>query len=405
MATSSQKLISEARELLPAAVALRRRIHSNPELGLDLPQTSAAVLEALGDLDLEIERSEKTSGLVATLHGARPGPTILLRADMDALPLSEDSELDFASTIEGRMHACGHDAHTAMLASAARLLDRHRAALAGSVKLLFQPGEEGHFGAKFMLDEGVLDRSGAPDAIFALHISPQLPVGIVATRPGPVFAAADVWSVQLKGRGGHASMPHDTLDPVPVACEIVQALQTLVTRRIDAFDPVVLTVTKIEAGTTTNVIPETANLLGTLRSTSENSRSIAQEGIRRIATGVAEAHQLEASVHVIPGYPVTVNDAGFAGFVQQVTTDLLGDGSFLEMPAPIMGAEDFSFLLQRWPGAMAFLGVRPEDSVQPAPCHSNRMVMNEEGMTPGIALYAAVALRYLGGESAPTAGA
>lgn len=190
-------------------------------------------------------------------------------------------------------------------------------------------------------------------------------------------------------------MPHDTLDPVPVACEIVQALQTLVTRRIDAFDPVVLTVTKIEAGTTNNVIPESARLLGTLRSTSEQSRQRARDGIRRIIDRVSAAHEIEATIHIVDGYPVTVNEAAFTEFTREVTTGLLGEDAFLEMRSPVMGAEDFSYLLQRWPGAMVFLGVRPEGVSQPAPCHSNRMLLDEEGMAAGIALHAAMALRYL----------
>ncbi len=399
MSVESDLLLAEARAGLPEAVALRRRIHQHPELGLHLPETRKAVEEAIAGLDLEVIASQKTSGLVARLRGDRPGATILLRGDMDALPMPESNELPFASQQEGRMHACGHDAHTAMLAGAARMLAARRAALAGDVLFLFQPGEEGHFGARVMLEEGLLDGDAAPDAAFAIHIEPRLPVGRVASRPGPLMAAADVWSIEVVGRGGHASMPHDTLDPVPVACEIVQALQTFVTRRIDAFDPVVITVTRIEAGTTNNVIPESAHLLGTLRSTSEAARAHAQAGIRRIASQVAAAHELEARVHVVEGYPVTVNDAGFSAFTREVTGELLGEGAFIDMSAPVMGAEDFSYLLQRWPGAMVFLGVRPEGVERPAPCHSNRMLLNEEGMAAGMALHCAVALRYL--ERAP----
>ncbi|MCZ6784275.1 MAG: M20 family metallopeptidase [Proteobacteria bacterium] len=389
------KLLLEARELLPDAIALRRRIHAHPELGLELPQTRSAVLDSIADLELDVVESRETSGLLATLDSGRPGPHLLLRADMDALPMPEDTGLDFASTEPGRMHACGHDAHTAMLATAARLLHRRRDQLAGRVTFFFQPGEEGHFGAKRVLDEGLLEGERSPDAVFAIHIDPRLPVGRVASRPGPLLAAADVWSAELTGRGGHASMPHDTLDPVPVACEIVQALQTLVTRRIDAFDPVVLTVTKIEAGTTNNVIPESARLLGTLRSTSEQSRQRARDGIRRIIDRVSAAHEIEATIHIVDGYPVTVNEAAFTEFTREVTTGLLGEDAFLEMRSPVMGAEDFSYLLQRWPGAMVFLGVRPEGVSQPAPCHSNRMLLDEEGMAAGIALHAAMALRYL----------
>ena len=388
------KLLAEAGDLLPAAVRLRRRIHENPELGLDLPETRAAVLEALDGLDVEIVRSEKTSGLMVTLRGGQPGPTILLRGDMDALPMPEDTGLEFASRHEGRMHACGHDAHTSMLAHAVHVLDRHRAELRGDVVFMFQPGEEGHHGAKVMIDEGLLDIAGL-DAAFAIHIAPQLPVGMVAGRGGAILAAADAFEVQVRGRGGHASMPHDTADPVPVACEIVQALQTFVTRRIDVFDPVVLTVARISAGTAGNVIPESAELLGTLRSTSERSRQRAQEGIERISKHVAAAHELEAEVTLTEGYPVTVNDDAFAGFSAEVTRDLLGDSAWVQLPNPAMGAEDFSYVLHRVPGAMVLLGVRPEGSERPAPPHSNRMQLNEDGMRVGIALYAGIALQHL----------
>jgi amidohydrolase len=396
MTRSGDELMAEAGELLPDAVTLRRRIHANPELGLDLPETAAAVLDSLEGIDLEIARSEKSSGFLATLRGTRPGPAILLRADMDALPMPEDADLDFKSRIEGRMHACGHDAHTAMLAQAVRLLDRHRNELAGSVVFMFQAGEEGYFGAKVMMDEGLLERVPDLAAAFAIHINPQFPPGVVASRPGSIMAAADIFQVQLKGKGGHASMPHHAVDPIPVACEIVQALQTLVTRRIDVFDPVVLTVTLISAGSTTNVIPESARILGTLRSTSEDARERAQEGIRRVATQVAAAHEVEADVVVVNGYPVTVNDAEFSGFARDVATDLLGEEAYLDMPAPLMGAEDFSVVLQKTPGAMVLLGVRPKGEGATAPVHSNRMMLNEDGMQAGIALHAAIALRYLG---------
>ncbi len=385
-----------AQRLTPEAVALRREIHAHPELGLELPETKRRVLRSLEGLPLEIRESRTTSSVVATLECGAPGPTLLLRADMDALPMPEDTGLDFCSSVPGRMHACGHDAHTAMLAAGARMLCELRESLRGRIHLFFQSGEEGHFGARYVLEEGLLDGGAQPDAVFAIHIDPRLRCGQVATRPGPILASADVWSVELKGRGGHASMPHDTLDPVPVACEIVSALQTFVTRRIDAFDPVVLTTTKIEAGTTNNVIPETASLLGTLRSTSPRSRALSHDALRRIPVQIAAAHELEARVSIDAGYPVTVNDAAFASFTRSVADELVGSDQVLEMPAPVMGAEDFSYLLERWPGAMVFLGVRPDQvSGAPAPCHSNRMVLNERGMETGIALHGAIAARYL----------
>ncbi len=388
-------LLDEAASVMPQVIELRRKIHANPELGNQLPETTAAVLDALGDLDLDIRYSKDTTSLVATLHGAGNGPRMMLRGDMDALPMPENNDLPFASVNEGRMHACGHDAHTAMLMGAARLLHRNRDKLNGSVDFFFQTGEEGYFGARVVLDEGLFESPNSPDAVFALHITPLLQGGRVTGRAGPLLAAADTWEMTIKGKGGHASMPHDCLDPIPVACEIVQAFQSFVTSRINAFDPVVLTTTKIQAGTTSNVIPELAEVMGTLRSTSEKSRSRAHAGMERLATQIAIAHEMEAEFTIGKGYPVTVNEPGFVEFARGVTLETLGEGSFVPMKTPMMGAEDFSYFLQRWPGAMFFLGVKPEDASLAAPCHSNRMILNEDSMASGVALHAAIAISWL----------
>jgi hippurate hydrolase len=387
--------LAEAHDQMSGAIDLRRKLHANPELGLQLPETTEAVLAALADLDLEIRRSQETTGFVATLQGAGNGPRIMLRGDMDALPMPENNDLEFASRHDGRMHACGHDAHTAMLMGAARLLHQHKDEIKGSIDFFFQTGEEGFAGAKICLDEGLFDSPNAPDAVFAQHITPLLPVGMVTGRAGPLLAAADFWEMTLTGKGGHGSMPHDCIDPIPAACEIVQAMQSFVTRRINAFDPVVLSVTKIAAGTTTNVIPETAELLGTLRSTSEKARNRAHEGIKRLVENIAAAHELTVDYTMNTGYPVTVNDADFTEFARQTVVDLLGEDHYLPMSSPMMGAEDFSYFLQKWPGAMLFLGVKPEDASLAAPCHSNRMMLNEDGMQHGIALHASIALNYL----------
>lgn len=391
------RFLDQARDLLPHAVRLRREIHRHPELGNDLPRTRAAVLRAIEDLELEIELSRSTSGIVATLNGGRPGATIVLRGDMDALPMPEDTGLEFASEVPGCMHACGHDSHTAMLATAARMLAVGRERLAGRVKFMFQPGEEGPGGAQPMLDEGLLDTGGGPDAAFALHIYPNLASGKIASRAGPLLACADVVSVKITGRGGHGAMPYEANDPVPVACELVQAFQTFTTRRFNPFDPVVLTVGRVSAGTTDNVIPEHAELLATLRSFSEEARARAHSGVRRLAQNISAAHEMRAEVAIEPGYSATCNDAGFVTFLERTVTDLLGEGAFVRMPQPFMGAEDFSLVLQRIPGAMAFLGVAPEgvDPTTAAPCHSNRMLLNEQAMIEGIALHAAVAWTFL----------
>jgi hippurate hydrolase len=385
-------LLPEAGALLPDAVDLRRRLHRRPELGLSLPATQEAVLDALDGLPLSsVSTGSGTTSVVGILDGASDGRTILLRGDMDALPMPEDTGLEFASAVDGTMHACGHDAHTAMLVGAARLLSARRADFAGRVVFMFQPGEEGHHGARVMLDEGLLDVDGGVDAAFAIHTTPNLRAGQVATRGGSIMASDDTFVVTVRGRGGHASEPHRALDPIPVACEIVLALQSAVTRRMDTFDPAVVTVARVRAGSTSNVIPETAELFGTMRTVSERARRRVCETVERVASGVAAAHGADVDFRVVSGYPVTVNDPDFASFVGSVAGD-----SFVALPNPVMGAEDFSYVLQRLPGAMAFLGTRPDGVTgEPAPNHSNRMLLNEDAMADGIALHAAVALSFL----------
>ena len=312
---------------------------------------------------------------------------------MDALPFQEDTDLPFKSQFAVRMHACGHDAHTAMLVGAARILASHQSELHGTVRFMFQPGEEGYHGARVMLEEGLLDGAAPPTGAFALHVTHREAAGVITTRPGPTLASGDTIQITVRGKGGHASAPHDCLDPIPVACEIVQAFQTLVTRRVNVFDPAVITIGKIEAGTTRNVIPETAHLLGTVRTVSELTRERVLEGIRRVADGIATAHGAEAAVELIRGYPVTSNDAGFAAFVLDTAREVLGAERVMPMRHPVMGSEDFSYVLQRVPGAMANLGTRP-DGGEVYPNHSNRMLVNESALVSGIALHVAVALRF-----------
>ena len=395
------EVLADAKTVLDETIQLRRRIHRHPETGLVLPHTQAAVLEAVEGLGFDVRTGTRTTSVVARLTGGRPGPTLLLRADMDALPMREDTGLPFASEVAGAMHACGHDAHVAMLVGAARLLARRRADLAGSILFMFQPGEEGYHGARVMLEEGLLDGAPPPAGAFALHVTHRQAAGVIATRPGPTMASGDTIQIVVRGRGGHASAPHDCLDPIPIACEIVQAFQTLVTRRVNVFDPAVLTIAKIEAGTTRNVIPETASLLGTVRTVSEATRERMLDGIRRVAEGVAAAHGAEVAVELVRGYPVTVNDAGFAGFVLETARELLGPEQTHEMRHPVMGSEDFSYVLQRVPGAMANLGTRP-DTGPVFPNHSNRMLINESALANGIAMHVAVALRFFERASRPS---
>jgi hippurate hydrolase len=288
-----------------------------------------------------------------------------------------------------------------MLASAARVLADRRDEIAGRVLFMFQPGEEGFHGARYMIDEGLLDPSGpagTPEAAYALHISSTLPSGELHTRPGPLMAAADVIRVTVNGRGGHASAPHDALDPLPAAAAMVGALQTAITRRVDTHHPAVLTIAHISAGTTSNIIPESAYMEGTLRTLAEPTRALVKDEIRRVCEHIALAHGCTAKVEIEAGYPVTVNDADAAARVEKLAADVLGAERVVTMQSPIMGAEDFSYVLSEVPGALAFLGACPPglDPASAPPNHSNRVVFDEAAMPAGVAVYAALALDALG---------
>ena len=402
----THELLQAADALQPRTVALRQQLHRQPELGLHLPHTRAAVLAALDGLPLDITLHETTSGIAALLTGARPGPTVLLRGDMDALPLQEDTGEPCTSEIDGSMHACGHDGHTAMLVGAARLLADRRSELSGRVLFMFQPGEEnGARGALHMLDEGLLDVpahavDGSPSpvaAAYALHLTPNAPTGVVVSRPGPLMASSDSITITVTGRGGHASDPSRALDPIPVACEIVQALQTMVTRTIDVFDPGLVTIGRINAGTTNNVIPETAVIEGTMRAVGRATRQRLHDGVRRVAEGVAAAHGLDVEVHLTHGYGVTINDGAAAERALTVAAGLVGAAHTVRLPHPTMGAEDFSYVIDRVPGAMLFLGCTPHEQnyLTAATNHSNRVAHDEAALPVGVALHAALALQHL----------
>ena len=389
-------LMPLADKLTPGIVELRRDLHANPEIGLQLPATQRRITNALAGLGLDIHLGEALTSVVADLDTGRPGPTVLLRGDMDALPLTEESGVEFASTIEGRMHACGHDTHVAMLVGAARLLSELRSELTGRVRFMFQPGEEGHHGARLMIEEGLLE---GVDKAFAIHAETNLPAGFVASRAGPMAAASDELHITVSGKGGHASAPHNAVDPIPAAASIVTTLQTAITQDIDAFDPAVVTIARIESGTIGNVIPETAYLEGTIRAISEASRTRVHDSIRRVAEAMAAAYECTAEVDIVLGYPVTINDGEVIDLAQRAIAALAADDHYVEMPAPIMGSEDFSYVLQQVPGAMVGLGMSPaefDDPRQAPSLHSNRARFNEDALPMGIALHAAMAIGFAG---------
>lgn len=394
--TSLATLRDDARTLHPDLVRIRRDLHRVPELGLRLPRTQERVRSEIDGLGLEITTGTGISSVTAVLRGARPGPTVLLRGDMDALPVAEETGLDYAAEAD-RMHACGHDLHTAMLLGAAQLLAPRRDQIAGDIVFMFQPGEEGYDGARHMIDEGLLSASGrTPDAAYALHVmSSGFARGVFTTRAGPMMAASNRLRVTVRGRGGHGSAPFRALDPVPVACEMVTALQSFVTRRFDVFDPVVLTVSMIHGGSQENVIPDEVHFAATVRSFSSRAQSAVKHGAVQVCEGIAAAHGVDVDVEFAELYPVTVNDETESSFVGHALRELHGEECFTPAPTPLSASEDFSRVLDRVPGAMVLLGACPEelDPDKAANNHSPRARFDDGVLGDGVAAYAALAVK------------
>lgn len=389
-------LLAHAEAMADDLAALRHDLHRIPEQGLAVPKTQSRVLAALEGLGLEVRTGSAVGSVVAVLRGGRPGPAVLLRGDMDALPVTEETGETFTSEHEGFMHACGHDLHVAGLVGAARLLADRREDLPGSVVLMFQPGEEGFHGARYMIEEGVLDAAGERVvAAYAIHVaSSAIPLRVVSGRAGTAMAASDQLYVTVRGRGGHGSMPHLAADPVTVAAEIVLALQTVVTRQFDAHDPVIVSVGRIAAGTTDNVIPETAQLDATVRTFSREHHAAVPDRLVRVAENIAAAHGLTAEVTYERGYPVTVNDAAEVARAERVTRAVVGEDAYETATQPVSGAEDFSYVLQEVPGAFVFLGATPAGA-DPATApynHSPQARFDDSALPVAAAVLAGLAL-------------
>ncbi|MFI7095088.1 M20 family metallopeptidase [Streptomyces lydicus] len=391
-------LRDDARALSDDLVRMRRTLHRIPETGLDLPRTQEAVLAELDGLPLEISTGAGLSSVTAVLRGGRPGPAVLLRGDMDALPVAERTGLDFAAD-NGRMHACGHDLHTTMLTGAAKLLSAHRERLAGDVLFMFQPGEEGYDGAGQMLAEGLLDAAGRrPEAAYAIHVlSAGLPGGVFRTRGGTAMAASNVLRVTVRGEGGHGSMPHRAKDPVQAACAMVTALQAWITRTFDVFDPVILTVGTFHAGTQQNVIPDTAVFEATVRSFSDAAQARVKDGTVEVCRGIAAAYGVGVDAEFVEMYPVTVNDRAEADFAADAVREALGEERYTPQAQPLQGSEDFSRVLAEVPGAMLFLGAPPAgaDPERSANNHSPLAEFDDAVLADGAAVYAELAARRL----------
>lgn len=372
---------SEVNEPLAARVVeLRRTIHRRPELGFEERETAALVERELDSLGIERRRVAGT-GIVARIDGPSPGPVVALRADMDALPIGERSGEPFASEIEGKMHACGHDAHTAMLLGTARVLAGASKELAGSVVLLFQPAEEGPGGALPMIEEGALENPHV-DAIAMLHVDSRLEVGTIGVTPGSVNASADEFYVVVRGSGGHGGYPHTSIDAIPAAASMVLALQNVVARETDPLASAVVTIGTIAGGYRNNVIADEVKLSGTLRAHDPGVRDELETRMRRIVAGVAAAYNVHADVRVIRGYPPVRNNAQLA---RQFSEYLRANGRLrVESPAPTMGAEDFAYFAERVPGLLMRLGVGSESAGATHPIHSPQFRLDERALPLGV---------------------
>ncbi|WP_027943393.1 M20 metallopeptidase family protein [Amycolatopsis taiwanensis] len=402
----SAPILSDSSALLPELVALRRSLHTHPEAGFALPRTQRAVLTALAGLDLEVTPGPHDfTSIVAVLRGTRPGPSVVLRADMDALRVTEETGLPFASQERGVMHACGHDLHTSALVGAAKLLNARRSELEGSVVFMFEPGEEAGGGAQRMIEEGLLSAAGERvEAAYGIHVLPGR-AGVFSTRAGAVMAGASSLTVRVIGRSGHGSRPHQAVDPVPAAAQIISALHTFVTRRFPVFDPVVLSVTKMQASEIINAIPDEATLGVTIRALSKESVEILSRELPALADGIASAYGCRAESEFQAVYPVTVNDAKAATHTLNVLGDLFGADRAIALEDPVMASESFSYVLSEVPGAFVFLGTTPEGTEPDAAemNHSPRAVFDDSVLGDQAAALAALALSHVGATSAPQA--
>lgn len=389
-----QPMLAAGKRLESELVEFRRDLHRNPELSMQETETAAKVAEQLRTIGYEVKTGVGGHGVVAELTGDKPGKTIALRADMDALPIEEESGLPFSSQRPGVMHACGHDAHTAMLLGAARLLIEHKSRIEGNIRFLFQSAEEINRGARLMIEAGVLD---GVDEIFGLHNLPTLAAGKVATRYGSLMGSVDRIDISLEGKGGHGAIPDQSIDPVVAASAIVMGLQTAVSREISPFDPVVVTVGSLQAGDTYNVIPHRASMTGTIRTFSPRVQAAMKERVTRIVSQIAEAYRCKADVQYIEMTPVLVNHDDSVAHVERIVDAAIGADKRIEA-APTLAGEDFSLYLQQVPGCFFWLGSGPEEGAERAyGLHHPKFRIEEQCLPLGASLLAAIALTRLAG--------
>ncbi len=348
-------IINRIADIAPDMTTWRRHLHTIPELGFDCPKTAAFIKERLEEFGVdEIHEGIAQTGIVAIINGTGEGPTIGLRADFDALPIEEETGVEYVSTHPGKMHACGHDGHTAMLLGAAKYLIETRN-FSGRVALIFQPAEEDGGGAQVMCQEGMMDRFDVKE-VYGIHNFPGAPFGTFHTTPGPIMAAVDSFTIHIKGRGGHGAMPHETADPVVAACGIVQAIQTIISRNTHSGQERVISVTQIHTGSASNIIPDSAMINGTVRTFDKDTHELIQKRMHEIVSGQAASYGVEAELDYEMGYPATVNAKEQTEFAAQIARNVVGDANVDANVAKVAGAEDFAYMLEERPGAYLFLG-------------------------------------------------
>lgn len=382
----------DAESLFDEMVAVRRDLHRHPELGFQETRTAGIVAEQLTDLGIEVQRGVAQTGVVGLLEGARPGPVILLRFDMDALPIQEQSDHDYASQNPGVMHACGHDGHTAMGLALARIMSRYQKQMAGSLKFVFQPAEEGLGGAFAMIADGVL-KNPRPDVAFAMHVWTATPYGKVRVRSGSVMASSSVFSLTVRGRGGHGAAPHQATDPIVAAAHIVAALQSIVSRNIDPQDSVVVSIGQIQAGTTFNVIPDKAVLKGTVRSYNETLHRKIYRRILEMATRMAEAFSCTAEMETVAIVEAVNNAPEPTAVVRQAAARVMGVENVLDERT--MASEDMGYILNEIPGCYFFVGGRNEEKEFDYPHHHPRFDFDERALVDGVSIMATAAAHYV----------
>ncbi|MRG87261.1 M20 metallopeptidase family protein [Salinibacillus xinjiangensis] len=382
-------------EILDQMIEIRRHIHQKPELSMKEYNTTQLIIDTLKDTSIELQKLKNGTGVVGVLRGKEHGDTLGLRADIDALPIVEETGLEFSSEHEGIMHACGHDIHTTVMLGAALVLDRKKNSLKGNVKFIFQPGEETMQGAQFVIEQRVLESEPKVDRIVCLHTWPLIDAGQIGVRHGPIMAATDTFEIEVKGSGGHAAHPHKSVDPIPVAGQIVSGLQSIVSRQLSPLNSAVVTLGQIHGGNADNIIANKVLVSGTIRTLDPETRDHIKDSVAEMSEYIASGHKTTATVKFNPGSHPVINNAELVDKLSDTVKQYLGEESLVYLPEPSLGGEDFSFYLQKVEGMLFRLGTRNENEQSSRSLHNPGIIFDEKAIPTGIIAMSSFALEYL----------